>query len=74
MAKKNIWTEENIKTLRELFPTTPAVDIADMFGCSNTAVLYMAKKLGLQRDTSFSVHKFIGRYTKRRGKFNIYDK
>jgi len=58
-----IWNEERDAILRELYPTTPAVDIAEMFGCSDTAVSYRAKKLGLQRDPSFCRNNFIGRYT-----------
>jgi len=60
-----IWNEETIATLRRLFPTTPATDIAEQLHCSSTAVLYMARKLGIERDPSFHRNNFIGRYTGR---------
>ena len=72
MIKPIVWTEEMVATLRELYPTTPATDLADIFGCSSASVLYKAHKLGLKRDPSFDTHNFIGRYTKKRGKYNIY--
>ena len=56
------WTEEAVETLRRLFPTTPAVDIADIIGCSAPTILHKARKLGLQRDPGFSRNNFIGRY------------
>ena len=74
MSNQKIWTEEEVAKLRELYPTTPATDLADVFHCSAATVLYKAHKLELQRDPSFSSHQFIGRYTHRRGKFNIYDR
>ena len=74
MSKKIDWTWERLETLRELYPTTPANDIALLIGCSDSTVINKAKKLGLKRDPSFSSHNFIGRYTKNRGKYNIYDK
>lgn len=72
MSRSINWTEEMVAKLRELYPTTPAVDLADMFGCSDCTVLKKARELGLQRDPSFSSHRYIGRYTKRRGPYNIY--
>lgn len=72
MNKKIIWTAEMDDKLRELYPTTPATDLADLFGCTPTTVIYHARKLGLNKDSSFSSHDYYGRYTKRCGKFNIY--
>lgn len=72
MSHKIIWTDENIAKLRELYPTTPAVDLADIFGCSDSTVLNKAHELGLKKDPSFSTNSFQGRYTKKRGKYNIY--
>ena len=69
---KKIWTEANIAILRDLYPTTPANDIADKIGCSDATVLLKAKELGLKRDPSFDSHNFIGRYTRNRGKYKIY--
>lgn len=60
-----IWTEEAVATLRRLFPSTPAQDIADVIGCSDATVLHKAKELGLQRAPSFHRSNFIGRYTGR---------
>ena len=60
-----IWTEEAVVTLRRLFPSTPAQDIADVIGCSDCTVLHKARELGLQRDPSFHRNNFIGRYTGR---------
>ena len=68
MSKKEstrIWNDQNIATLKELFPTTPSQDIADIIGCSDCTVLHKAKELGLKRDPSYSRFNFIGRYTGR---------
>ena len=70
--KSTIWTNENLNILREMYPTTPANDIAKVIGCSDCTVLNKAHELGLQRDPSFNRNNFIGRYTMRRGKYNIY--
>ena len=59
------WNERTVAILRELYPTTPAVDIADVIGCSDTTILYKARKLGLKRDPSFQRNNFIGRYVKK---------
>lgn len=72
MPNPKIWTDEALQKLRDLYPTTPASDIADILGCTDSTILVKAKKLGLQRDPSFDTHNFIGRYTKNRGKYNIY--
>lgn len=69
---KTIWNEEKLAILRKLYPTTPANDIADKLGCSDATVLRKAHELGLERDKSFDSHNFIGRYTKRVGKYKIY--
>lgn len=60
-----IWNEHNLATLKELFPTTPSQDIADIIGCSDCTVLQKAKELGLKRDPSYNRNNFIGRYTGR---------
>lgn len=60
-----IWNEEAVATLRRLFPSTPAQDIADVIGCSDCTVLHKARELGLKRDPSFHRNNFIGRYTGR---------
>ena len=66
------WTSEELAKLRELYPTTPACDLADMFKCSSGVVSYKARLLGLKKDPSFRTQNYIGRYTLRRGKYNIY--
>lgn len=68
-----IMNEEAVATLRRLFPTTPADDIAKEIGCSDTTVLIWARRLGLQRDPSFHRNNFIGRYV-HKGRYNIYKK
>lgn len=68
-----IWNDAKIATLRQLYPTMPACDIADMIGCSAKTVLLKAHELGLQRDPSFNRNNYIGRYTRNRGKYNIYN-
>ena len=73
MSKKIDWNEDRLNILRSMYPTEPANDIAVLIGCSDSTVINKAKKLGLKRDPSFSSHNFIGRYTKNRGKYNIYD-
>ena len=68
MSKKGstrIWNEQNVAILKELFPTTPSHDIADIIGCSDFTVLLKAKQLGLKRDPSYNRNNFIGRYTGR---------
>ena len=74
MSKKIEWTDERLKILQEMYPTMPANDIADIIGCSDCTVLRKARELGLKRDPSFDSHNFIGRYTKRLGKYNIYER
>ena len=62
-GKSRIWTEENVKTLRKLYPTMTAGDIADIIGCSDCTVSLKAKELGLKKDKSFRTNNFYGRYT-----------
>lgn len=68
-----IWNDAKIETLRRLYPTTPACDIADVIGCSAKTVLLKAHELELQRDPSFNRNNYIGRYTRNRGRYNIYN-
>ena len=72
MTKAKEWTKEELAKLRELYPTTPACDLADVFKCSSGVVSYQARLLGLKKDQSFRTQNYIGRYTLRRGKYNIY--
>ena len=72
MSNRRHWTEEELTQLRELFPTTPATDLADIFHCCDSTVLNKARELGLKRDQSFSTSGYKGRYTKNAGKYNIY--
>lgn len=59
----NIWNEEKDNILRELFPTTPYIDIADIIGCCDVSVIHRAKELGLKRSPDYNHHIFKGRYT-----------
>lgn len=63
MARQTIWNDEKIAMLRELFPTMPAGDIGDRFGCTGACVLLKAKELGLKKDPSFHAINYYGRYT-----------
>ena len=63
MRETKIWTTENVRTLRELYPTMTAGDIADIIGCSDCTVSLKAKELGLKKDKSFKTNNFYGRYT-----------
>lgn len=69
-GETKVWTDEAVETLRRLYPTTPANDIADVIGCSDDTVRVKAKQLGLQRDPSFHRNNFIGRYVKK-GKYKV---
>ena len=63
MRGTKIWTAENVRTLRRLYPTMTAGDIADIIGCSDCTVSLKAKELGLKKDKSFKTNNFYGRYT-----------
>ena len=71
-CNKIIWTDEMIQTIRDLYPTTPSCDIADMLGVSDDTVRRKANELGVKHDDSFRTQNFRGRYTRRHGKYNIY--
>ena len=64
-----IWNEETDAILREMFPTYPMEDIALRIGCSDTAVSYRARKLGLKRSPDYNQYAFGGRYTHNKGRF-----
>ena len=66
MPRASIWNDETLATLRRLYPTTPASDIADMIGCTGASVLNKAHELGLKKDPSFRVINYYGRYTGKR--------
>lgn len=68
MVKPIKWTDEMLDTLRRLYPTTPATDIADELGCSAASVLNKARQLGLNREKFFSANYFYGRFTGKRRK------
>ena len=74
-GSSTIWNDQTLTILRQLYPTTPANDIAEVIGCSDCTVLNKAKELGLQRDKSFHRNNFIGRYVGR-GRYKIanYDR
>jgi hypothetical protein len=60
-----IWTEEAVATLRQLFPTKPSNDIADIIGCSDCAVRVKAKQLGLKKVEGWSIDQFRNRWIKK---------
>ena len=63
------WTEERLDILRRLYPTTPAVDLVDMIGCTDSTIHKKARELGIKRDPSFRVQDYSGRYAKDRGRY-----
>jgi hypothetical protein len=71
-GNKIVWTDEMLQTISDLYPTTPSADIADMIGVSDATVRTKAAELGIKHDPSFCCSQFMGRYTKRHGKFNKY--
>ena len=71
-GNKIAWTETMLQTIRDLYPTTPSADIADMIGVSDATVRTKAAELGVKHDPSFCCSNFRGRYTKRHGKYNQY--
>ena len=64
MNKRFDWTEDKLDILRRLYPTTPAVDLVDMIGCTDSTIHKKARELGIKRDPSFRVSKYYGRYIK----------
>lgn len=73
-CNKIIWTDEMIQTIRDLYPTTPSCDIAVMLGMSDDTVRRKANELGVKHNDSFRTQNFRGRYTRRHGKYNIYNR
>ena len=71
-CNKIVWTDEMIQTVRDLYPTTPSCDIADMLGMSDDTVRRKAIELGVKHDENFKTQNFRGRYTRRHGKYNRY--
>ena len=67
MYTKHFWNERTLKILKDLYPTTPSGDIADLIGCSSTTVRNKAHQLGLKKDPSFHNINFFGRYTHQQG-------
>lgn len=46
---RRFWTEAELRTLRELFPTRRTPDVAQLLGCKISRVTAMASKLGLKK-------------------------
>lgn len=66
MTKRITWTEEDLRLLRELYPTTPNGDIADRLGLSSATISNKAHELGLKKAETFHNMNFYGRYTNKR--------
>lgn len=64
------WSQEQLDTLRRLYPNTPLCDIAEQTGKTIAAVIKKARLLGLKKDPDYDPHAFIGRYTKK-GRYAI---
>jgi hypothetical protein len=64
MCRPINWSEDKLEYLRRYFPTTPAIDIADVIGCSYTSVYNKARQLGLKKSPDYSLKDFNYRYVK----------
>lgn len=64
-GNRRVWSEEEIRILRETFADEAAVDIGDRLGVSAPCVLAKARELGLRKSPSFNVYRYHGRYTNR---------
>lgn len=71
MARHIIWTEEKLAYLREHYPTEPANDIAEVIGCTDTAVSWKAKRLGIMKSPDFNKYDYIGRYVRKGTKNSV---
>lgn len=67
-GSSTIWNERTVATLRRLFPSTPAQDIADEIGCSDCTVMKKARELGLKREDGYHRNNFVYRYV-HKGRF-----
>lgn len=56
--------------LRELWPTSFAVDLEETFGRSSDCINYKAHRMGLKKDESFDKYDRYGRYTHKGNHFN----
>lgn len=53
MNKKYHFTDEILKELKELYPTTRAEDLAKKFNCGVSSIYYHARKLGVKKTDEF---------------------
>lgn len=65
--KRIQWTDEQLDYMRKHFPTEPAVDIADVLGCSSTTVINLARSMGLEKSPDFRKSDYANRYVLRGG-------
>jgi len=64
LSATEIWTERNVAILRDMYPTSPAQDIADAIGCCCAkTVLNKAHELGLQKAEGYHRNNFVYRFT-----------
>lgn len=61
----NIWTEDNVAKLRELYPMKPLHEIADVIECSVGSVFLKSKQLGLTRAPTYNPYSYRCRYLRR---------
>lgn len=61
------WTDEQLDYMRKHFPTEPAVDIADVLGCSSATVSNLANSMGLKKSPDFKASDYTNRYVQRCG-------
>lgn len=72
MSKRYNWTDEQVEKLKELYPTSYNVDIADILGVTPDLVGRKAKMLGLQKVPGFNCHGHYGRYVQKGNHFNTH--
>lgn len=54
MMKRFDWNEERLDILRQLYPTTPAVDLVDMIGCTDSTIHKKPVNLA-----SYAIRRFV---------------
>ena len=70
MSNKYQWSEEQIKELKALYPTTCICDISDKLGISYDVVRRKAVALGLKRAEGFTSFNHYGRYVRKGNHLN----
>lgn len=61
----NVWTDERIEKLKELWPTMPASEIAKILGVTRNAIIGKTHRLGLVKGQSVAPEKLAARKTEK---------